>query len=219
MLHLASTSITWDTALLVLPVIMLAYRYYRVQKTQLEEKKHAGDMAALHLRAIEGLALAVEAKDNLNTRGHLRRVQVYALGVGKAMGLGPIELEALHAAALLHDIGKLAVPEHILTKPGKLSPEEFAKMKVHPLVGAEIVEQVKFPYEVAPIVRAHHEKWDGSGYPLGLKGEEIPLGARILTAVDCLDALTSDREYRKALPSEEAMNRIARMWAKPLTAE
>ena len=209
MLHLASTSITWDTALLVLPIIYLAYRYYRVQKTQLEEKeKHAGDMAALHLRAIEGLALAVEAKDNLNTRGHLRRVQVYALGVGKAMGLGAIELEALHAAALLHDIGKLAVPEHILTKPGKLSPEEFAKMKVHPLVGAEIVEQVKFPYEVAPIVRAHHEKWDGSGYPLGLKGEEIPLGARILTAVDCLDALTSDREYRKALPSEEAMNHI-----------
>jgi diguanylate cyclase (GGDEF)-like protein/putative nucleotidyltransferase with HDIG domain len=209
MLHLASTAISWDTAFLVLPIIYLAYRYYRVQKTQLEEKeKHAGDMAALHLRAIEGLALAVEAKDNLNTRGHLRRVQVYALGVGKAMGLGPVELEALHAAALLHDIGKLAVPEHILTKPGRLSPEEFAKMKVHPLVGAEIVEQVQFPYAVAPIVRAHHEKWDGSGYPFGLKGEEIPLGARILTAVDCLDALTSDREYRKALPSEEALKHI-----------
>jgi diguanylate cyclase (GGDEF)-like protein/putative nucleotidyltransferase with HDIG domain len=209
-MHLARTSTSWEPALLGLPVIYVAYRYYRVQKSQLEEKqKHAGDMAALHLRAIEGLALAVEAKDTLTTRGHLRRVQVYALGVGKAMGLDPTELEALHAAALLHDIGKLAIPEHILTKPGKLSPEEFAKMKVHPLVGAEIVEQVKFPYAVAPIVRAHHEKWDGSGYPLGLKGTEIPLGARILTAVDCLDALTSDREYRKAMPLDEAMNRIA----------
>src|SRR5580692_5654894 len=188
----------------------LAYRYYLGPKAEWTVRaKHADDVAALHLRAIEGLALAVEAKDNLNTRGHLRRVQVFALGVGKNLGLNGDELEALTAGALLHDIGKLAVPEHILTKPGKLTPEEFAKMKVHPLVGAEIVEQVQFPYPVAPIVRAHHEKWDGSGYPLGLKGEEIPLGARILTAVDCLDALTSDREYRKAMPLDEAMNRIA----------
>jgi len=106
---------------------------------------------------------------------------------------------------LLHDIGKLAVPEYILSKPGKLTPEEFAKMKVHPIVGAEIIEQVQFPYPVAPIVRAHHEKWDGSGYPFGLKGPDIPLGARILTAVDFLDALASDREYRRAMPLEEAM--------------
>jgi diguanylate cyclase (GGDEF)-like protein len=109
---------------------------------------------------------------------------------------------------LLHDVGKLAVPEHILAKPGRLTPEEFAKMKIHPVVGAEIVEQVKFPYPVAPIVRAHHEKWDGSGYPLGLKGGAIPLGARILTAVDCLDALTSDREYRRALSYDDAMTKI-----------
>src|SRR5581483_1443828 len=196
-------------ALLVLPAVYVAFRYYRLQKSQLEEKqKHADEMAALHLRAIEGLALAVEAKDNLNTKGHLRRVQVYALEVGKELGLTEDELEALHAGALLHDIGKLAVPEHILTKPGKLTPEEFAKMKVHPVVGAEIVEQVRFPYPVAPIVRAHHEKWDGTGYPFGLKGEAIPLGARILTAVDCLDALASDREYRKGLPLDEAMKQI-----------
>src|ERR1700736_1720147 len=209
-LNAASGGISLDTALLVLPVIYVAWRYYGVQKTHLAEKeKHAGNMAALHLRAIEGLALAVEAKDNLNTRGHLRRVQVYSLGMGKEMGLNGEELEALQAAALLHDIGKLAVPEYILTKPGKLSVEEFAKMKVHPLVGAEIVEQVQFPYPVAPIVRAHHEKWNGSGYPLVLKGEEIPLGARILTAVDCLDALTSNREYRQALPLDEGMQQIA----------
>jgi len=209
-LRAAATGIPFDTALIVLPMLYVAYRYYSVQKSLLQEqKKHANNMAALHLRAIESLALAVEAKDNLNTRGHLRRVQLYALGVGEDCGLSGDELDALHAAALLHDIGKLAVPEHILTKPGKLTPEEFAKMKVHPLVGAEIVEQVQFPYPVAPIVRAHHEKWDGSGYPFGLKGEEIPLGARILTAVDCLDALTSNREYRPALPLDQAMKQIA----------
>jgi GAF domain-containing protein len=110
---------------------------------------------------------------------------------------------------VLHDIGKLAVPEHIISKPGKLTPEEFEKMKIHPIVGAEILEQVDFPYPVVPIVRAHHEKWDGSGYPNGLRGEEIPIGARILAAVDCLDALASDRQYRRALPLNEAMAKVA----------
>src|SRR6476660_2449279 len=125
--------------------------------------------------------------------------------LAKELGLSADETEALQAASVLHDIGKLAVPEHILSKPGKLAPEELEKMKIHPIVGAEILEQVHFPYPVVPIVRAHHEKWDGSGYPLGLSGEEIPIGARILTAVDCLDALASDRQYRKALPLDEAM--------------
>ena len=118
------------------------------------------------------------------------------------------ETEALRAASVLHDIGKLAVPEHIISKPGKLTPEEFEKMKIHPTVGAEILEQVDFPYPVAPIVRAHHEKWDGSGYPNGLAGEAIPIGARILAAVDCLDALASDRQYRKALPLDDAMAKV-----------
>ena len=118
------------------------------------------------------------------------------------------ETEALRAASVLHDIGKLAVPEHIISKPGKLTPEEFEKMKIHPIVGAEILEQVDFPYPVVPIVRAHHEKWDGSGYPNGLAGEAIPIGARILAAVDCLDALASDRQYRKALPLNEAMAKV-----------
>ena len=116
------------------------------------------------------------------------------------------EIEALRAAALLHDIGKLAVPEHIINKPGRLTPEEFEKMKVHPLVGAEILDRVAFPYPVAPIVRSHHERWDGSGYPAGLAGEEIPVGARILAAVDCLDALASDRQYRPAIPWIEPWN-------------
>ncbi len=204
-----SGGISLQTSLMVLPAVYITYRYYRVQKSQLAmRERNAENMAALHVRAIEGLALAVEAKDNLNTRGHLRRVRVYAFGIGKDLGLEGDELEALQAAALLHDIGKLAVPEYILTKPGKLTPEEFARMKVHPIVGAEIIEQVQFPYPVAPIVRAHHEKWDGSGYPFGLSGEDIPIGARILTAVDYLDALASDREYRRALPLEDAMKRV-----------
>jgi len=125
--------------------------------------------------------------------------------VGTELGLSDPELEALRAGALLYDIGKLAVPEYIISKPGKLTPEEFEKMKIHPVVGAELLEQVRFPYPVAPIVRSHHEKWDGRGYPDGLSGEHIPVGARILAAVDCLDALASDRQYRRALPLNEAI--------------
>jgi HD-GYP domain-containing protein (c-di-GMP phosphodiesterase class II) len=100
----------------------------------------------------------------------------------------------------LHDIGKLAVPEHIISKPGRLTPEEFEKMKIHPIVGGEILERVHFPYPVVPIVRSHHERWDGTGYPNGLKEEEIPMGARILAAVDCLDALATDGSTAKRCP-------------------
>jgi putative nucleotidyltransferase with HDIG domain len=121
------------------------------------------------------------------------------------MGLDSVQMKALATAASLHDIGKLAVPEHIINKPGKLTPEEFEKMKIHPVVGADILERVRFPYPVVPIVRSHHEAWDGSGYPDGLEGEEIPIGARLLSAVDCFDALASDRPYRRALPVEEAL--------------
>jgi len=195
--------------LLVLPVVYLIYRSYRLYLGKLEdEKRHVEEMANLHLRTIEALALAIEAKDH-TTHDHLQRVRVYAIEVAKELGINPEEMEALHAAALLHDIGKLAVPEHIISKPGRLTPEEFEKMKIHPLVGAEILERVRFPYPVVPVVRAHHEKWDGSGYPFGLKGQEIPIGARILSAVDYLDALASDRQYRRALPLQEVMKRLA----------
>ncbi len=196
----------WQTVLLTGPVVYLIHRSYRLYLQRLEdEKKHAEEVSSLHLRTIEALALAIEAKDH-TTHDHLRRVQVYATEIAKDLGLPPEEKEALRAAALLHDIGKLAVPEHIISKPGRLTPEEFEKMKIHPVVGAEILERVQFPYPVAPIVRAHHEKWDGSGYPYGLAGEAIPMGARILSAVDCLDALATDRQYRRALPLHEAMN-------------
>ncbi len=201
-------TVGWQTSLLILPVIYWIFRSYRLYLGRLEdEKRHVEDMASLHLRTIEALALAIEAKDH-TTHDHLQRVRVYALEIAKELKVSEDEFEALRAAALLHDIGKLAVPEHIISKPGKLTPEEFEKMKIHPLVGAEILERVQFPYPVVPIVRAHHEKWNGSGYPYGLSGEQIPIGARILSAVDCLDALASDRQYRRALPLEEAMARV-----------
>jgi diguanylate cyclase (GGDEF)-like protein/putative nucleotidyltransferase with HDIG domain len=199
----------WETSLLIVPMVYLIYRSYRLYLGKLEdEKRHVEEMADLHLRTIEALALAIEAKDH-TTHDHLQRVRVYAIEVAKEIGVTQAEMEALHAGALLHDIGKLAVPEHIISKPGRLTPEEFEKMKIHPVVGAEILERVRFPYPVVPIVRAHHERWDGSGYPFGLRGNEIPIGARILSAVDYLDALASDRQYRRALPMEEVMKGLA----------
>ncbi|MEO7143014.1 MAG: HD domain-containing phosphohydrolase [Bryobacteraceae bacterium] len=198
----------WQTSMLVIPLVYLLYRSYRLYLSRLEvETLHAQEMAALHLRTIEALALAIEAKDS-TTHDHLQRVQTYAMEIGKELGLGHDEREALRTAALLHDIGKLAVPEHIISKPGRLTPEEFEKMKIHPVIGAEILDRVQFPYPVAPIVAAHHEKWNGTGYPNSLAGERIPIGARILSAVDCLDALASDRQYRRALPLEEAMAKV-----------
>ena len=209
LVHFLNGHIGWQSSLLVLPPIYLLYRSYRLYLGKLEaEKKHAQQVSSLHLRTIEALALAIEAKDE-TTGEHLQRVRVYAMELAKELGLSDDEKEALQAASVLHDIGKLAVPEHIISKPGKLTPEEFEKMKIHPIVGAEILEQVHFPYPVVPIVRAHHEKWDGSGYPNGLAGENIPIGARILAAVDCLDALASDRQYRKALPLDQAMAKVA----------
>jgi diguanylate cyclase (GGDEF)-like protein/putative nucleotidyltransferase with HDIG domain len=206
--HLINRYAGWETSLLAFPAVYWIYRSYRLYLERLEkEKSHVEEMASLHLRTIEALALAIEAKDH-TTHEHLKRVRVYAVEIAQKMKVSPDELEALRAASLLHDIGKLAVPEHIISKPGKLTPEEFEKMKIHPIVGAEILQRVQFPYPVVPIVRAHHERWDGSGYPFGLRGEEIPMGARILAAVDCLDALASDRQYRRALPLEDAMRHV-----------
>jgi diguanylate cyclase (GGDEF)-like protein/putative nucleotidyltransferase with HDIG domain len=198
----------WETSLLLVPAVYLIYRSYRLYLSKLDdEKRHVEEMANLHMRTIEALALAIEAKDH-TTHEHLQRVRIYASEVAKELGLSGPDLDALNAASILHDIGKLAVPEHIISKPGRLTPEEFEKMKIHTLVGAEILERVRFPYPVVPIVRAHHEKWDGSGYPMGLKGAEIPIGARILAAVDYLDALASDRQYRRALPLREVMQKL-----------
>jgi diguanylate cyclase (GGDEF)-like protein/putative nucleotidyltransferase with HDIG domain len=194
----------WLAPLLLVP-LYLTFSTYRVYFERMEtEQRRVGELSNLHLATIEALALAIDAKDQTAT-SHIRRVQVYASGVAQAMGLSAAEVEGVKTAALLHDIGKLAVPEHILSKPGPLTQEEFQRMKIHPQVGAEIIANVPFPYPVAPIVHCHHERWDGKGYPDGLNGEEIPLGARILAAVDYFDALTSERPFHKAMSVEQAL--------------
>jgi len=221
-LHLSDHLFGWQNVFLFMPIMFGIYRSYQMYLDRLEEqrkraeveeqqaiaeKRHVEQLCALHLRTIEGLALAIDAKDH-TTHQHLHRVRTYAVEIGKELQLEEKEMDALRAASLMHDVGKLAVPDHIVNKPGRLTHEEFEKMKIHPIVGADILERVSFPYPVAPIVRAHHEKWDGTGYPDGLKGEEIPIGARILSVADCLDALASDRPYRKALTLEEAVKHL-----------
>jgi diguanylate cyclase (GGDEF)-like protein/putative nucleotidyltransferase with HDIG domain len=214
----ANKRLGWQTLLLILPLIYWVYRSYHLylaklasEKKRVEiEKRHAEDVAALHLRTIESLALAIEAKDHTSHK-HLQRMRVFTVEVAKELGFPESDIEALRAAALLHDIGKLAIPEHIINKPGPLTPEEFEKMKSHTLVGAEILQRVAFPYPVAAIVRSHHEHWDGTGYPDGLKGEQIPAGARVLAAVDCLDALSYHRQYRNGMSLDAAMEKVASM--------
>ena len=204
----------WETALLLIPAVYTLYRAYTSQIARLKERQqHLEETEALHLRTIEGLAMAIEAKDQ-NTHDHLFRVRTYVQEVGASLNLDKLAMQALQTAAFLHDIGKLAVPEHIINKPGKLTPEEFEKMKIHPGVGADILERVRFPYPVVPIVRSHHEWWNGTGYPDGLKGEDIPIGARVLTVVDCFDALVSDRPYRKGMTSQQALAIIRSMSGK-----
>ncbi|HEX7486066.1 MAG TPA: diguanylate cyclase [Vicinamibacterales bacterium] len=161
-------------------------------------------LSGLHLATIEALALAIDAKDQ-TSGSHIRRVQLFARALAHAVGVSDEEVQGIATAALLHDVGKLAIPEHILSKPGPLNDEEFEKIKIHPQVGFEIIEHVPFPYPVAPLVLCHHERWDGSGYPLGLRGEDIPLGARILAVSDYFDSITRDRPYNKRMPGDLAM--------------
>jgi len=199
-------------AVLGLLISLLVYLLYRFNERRLEQirdaeaerRRHVEEMAEIHMNTIESLAIAIDAKDQ-TTHGHVRRTQLYATQMGKLFNVSESELRALHAGALLHDIGKLAVPEYILNKPGKLTEAEFAKMKIHPTVGGDILKRVNFPYPVEDIVRYHHEKWDGSGYPKGLKAEGIPLVARIISVVDFYDATRCDRPYRKGMKREESL--------------
>jgi putative nucleotidyltransferase with HDIG domain len=189
----------------IIPLLVITYLTFRTALARLHDTTvHISQLNALYLSTIEALAMAVDAKDQI-THGHIRRVQVYALELAKSLGLADqAQLTALEAAALLHDVGKLAIPEHILNKPGKLTTAEFETMKRHADIGADLLSSIRFPYPVVPIVRHHHENWDGSGYPLGIAGTDIPLGARILSVVDCFDALNSDRPYRPRLSVDDA---------------
>ena len=190
---------------LTLAPIYLTYRTYKVYMGRIEdEQRHVEQTSDLHLATIEALARAIDAKDQ-TAHTHIRRVQIYAAGLAHALGLEDAEIQGIKTAALLHDIGKLAVPEHILSKPGPLTQEEFQKIRIHPQVGAEIIAAVPFPYPVAPLILSHHERWDGKGYPQGLKGSDIPRGARILTIVDYFDAVTAERPYHRALSHDGAI--------------
>jgi diguanylate cyclase (GGDEF)-like protein/putative nucleotidyltransferase with HDIG domain len=201
--------------LLITGMVHLLYRFNEkrlseVRRAEAGQREHIEEMAKIHMNTIESLAIAIDAKDQ-TTHGHVRRTQIYASEMGRLFKVGGKELQALFAGALLHDIGKLAVPEYILNKPGKLTEAEFAKMKIHPTVGGDILRRVNFPYPVEDIVRYHHEKWDGSGYPKGLRGEAIPLVARIISVVDFYDATRCDRPYRKGMTREESLALLRNM--------
>ena len=197
----------YGLALLSLPLLLasiLHFAYRNATGRAADQLHHLAEMNRLHLCTIEALARAIDAKDAV-THGHIRRVQQWAVDLARRMGMRTdLEVPAVEAAALLHDVGKLAIPEHILNKPGRLTAPEFERMKTHAKIGAEILSEIEFPYPVVPIVRHHHENWDGTGYPDGIAGNAIPLGARILAVVDCYDALTSDRPYRRALQPRDA---------------
>ena len=205
----------WVASLTAAP-LYLTYRTYKVYLGRVQDQqRYVQQVSDLHLATVEALALAIDAKDQ-TAQSHIRRVQVYAAGLARALGMSDPEIQGVKTAALLHDIGKLAVPEHILSKPGPLTQEEFQKIRIHPQVGAEIISGVPFPYPVAPLILSHHERWDGKGYPVGLKGEEIPLGARILSVVDYFDALMSERPYHKAMSFEAAIGLLRQESGKAL---
>ncbi len=200
---------------LIVGLVHLLYRFNEkrvgeITRAQAEKLRYTEEIADLHMNTIESLAIAIDAKDQ-TTHGHVRRTQIYATEMGKLLKVSDSESRALVAGALLHDIGKLAVPEYILNKPGKLTEAEFAKMKIHPTVGGDILKRVNFPYPVEDIVRFHHEKWDGSGYPKGLRAEQIPLVARIISVVDFYDATRCDRPYRKGMKREESLSLLQKM--------
>src|SRR3954466_6684348 len=192
--------------LIIVPLLAVLYFTFSTSMGRVEDQnRHLSQLNSLYMSTIETLAMAIDAKDQI-THGHIRRVQIYAVGLAKSIGVTEAaQIRAIEAAALLHDMGKLAVPEYILNKPGPLTAAEFEKMKLHASVGADILSAIDFPYPVVPIVRHHHENWDGTGYPDKIKGSDIPIGARILAVVDCFDALTSDRPYRPRLSDKDAL--------------
>jgi diguanylate cyclase (GGDEF)-like protein len=199
------TSLTTSTLGFVLPIVLVTYFAYKSYLDRAEENDHRKELDRLYLRTVEALSTAIDARES-GTLGHGHRVQFYARRLSMAAGVSDeAELRGIDAAALLLDIGNLAVPEYILNNPEKLNKAEFEKVMIHPVVGANILATIGFPYPLEHFVRHHHERWDGLGYPDGLKGEQIPLGARILSLVDCFVALTCERPYQKARDREKAL--------------
>ncbi len=162
-------------------------------------------MRRSYLETLTSMITALEARDAY-TRGHSDRVAEFSVAIGKELNLGPDRMERLRDGARLHDLGKIGVREDILNKVGRLSPEEFEHIKQHPIIGAEIIGKMENYRQLLPMIRNHHERWDGKGYPDGLAGEQIPLEARIVSVADCYDAMTSKRPYRDPLLLDSAMN-------------
>jgi diguanylate cyclase (GGDEF)-like protein len=194
----------WLMLLACAPLYLIQHTHLIFGERQIEHQRHVEQLSTLQMATTQALVRAIDAKDQV-CHGHIRRVQVYAAGLARALNMPPTEVEGVQTAAMLHDVGKIGVPDYILSKPGPLTRDEFSRVRRHPEIGADIIAAVPFPYPVAPFIRSHHERWDGSGYPDGLTGDQIPLGARILAVVDYYDALVSDRPYHKAMPEEDAL--------------
>ena len=198
----------WD-ALMGAAMIGAAYWYLHSYFPRLQQQHHhVQQLAEVRQRALETLAVAIEAKDG-STAGHLQRVKLLASRLARKLGCSPEQVRTLQLAALLHDVGKVGVPDYILQKPSRLTDREFQEITAHASIGAGIVSAMDFPEPVDEVVLSHHEHWDGSGYPRGLEGDQIPRLARILTVVDCFDALVSDRPYRKALTIDKAVELLS----------
>ena len=195
--------------------LLIEHREYQaLLERRVEEATRDLDAAYRQLQetyrtTLEALGSALDTRD-VGTEAHSRRVHGYALAIARECGMPEAEMTDLAHGTLLHDIGKIGIPDAILLKPGPLTPEEWTVMRRHPEIGKRLLESIPFLRGAVPIVYCHHEKWDGSGYPRGLQGEAIPLGARIFSVVDALDAMTFDRPYSKAISFEAARTEIKR---------
>jgi putative nucleotidyltransferase with HDIG domain len=202
-----------------LRLLNLAHRLFgrldaRVDLVDVSTKVHR--LEETYFAVVREWGQSIESSDSY-TFGHCERVAGYALAIAREMGLDAEQQTAIRIGAYLHDLGKVRVPHEILNKPGALTPEEFQVIQMHPVWGLELLATVEFPWDIKPIIRWHHEKYDGSGYPDRLKGDEIPVNAQIICIVDVFDALTTSRSYRGALSAQDAVDRMSecRTWWRP----
>ena len=196
-----------DRALERRQLLLERHEYQAMLERRVEEATR--NLEHAYTQTLEALGAALDSRD-VGTESHSRRVHGYSLALARTHGVAEDQLTDLAHGVLLHDIGKIGIPDAILLKPGPLTPDEWKVMRSHPEIGKRLIEKIPFLHNAIPVVWCHHEKWDGSGYPRGLKGEQIPLNARIFCVVDAFDAMTFDRPYSKAIPSDAAIAEIKR---------